>query len=145
MLLVQDARDLRAATVLLPNYHAAQPLVQAFGEVAGSTVLLPRMLTLTDWAQTVQLDTPIQPDTRRIAALYQALRERDWFGAADLWSLSRELLGLMNELTRHHVALPESEADFAAQLTEAYRARSGQALQFEYGGAPALFRFLGHS
>ena len=127
----QDACDLRAATVLLPNYHAAHPLVQAFGEAAGATVLLPRMVTLTDWAQTVRLDTPIQPDTRRIAALYQALRERDWFGDADLWSLSRELLGLMDELTRHHVALPESEADFAAQLTEAYRARSGQALQFE--------------
>ena len=127
----QGDRDLRAATVLLPNYHAAQPLAQAFGEVAGATVLLPRMLTLTDWAQTVRLDTPVQPDTRRIAALYQALRERDWFGDADLWSLSRELLGLMDELTRHHVALPESEADFAAQLTEAYRARSGQALQFE--------------
>lgn len=124
-------RDLRAATVLLPNYHAAQPLAQAFGEAAGATVLLPRMLTLTDWAQTVRLDTRVQPDTRRIAALYQALRERDWFGDADLWSLSRELLGLMDELTRHHVALPESEADFAVQLTEAYRARSGQALQFE--------------
>ena len=127
----QDGCDLRLATVLLPNYHAAQPLAQAFGEAAGTTVLLPRMLTLTDWAQTVQLDSPIQPDTRRIAALYQALRERDWFGDADLWSLSRELLGLMDELTRHHVVLPESESDFAAQLTEAYCARSGQALQFE--------------
>lgn len=131
ILRAQGGRDLRAVTVLLPNYHAAQPLARAFGEVAGSTVLLPRMLTLTDWAQTVQLDNPIQPDTRRIAALYQALRERDWFGDADLWSLSRELLGLMDELTRHHVALPDSEADFAAQLTQAYRARSGQALQFE--------------
>lgn len=127
----QGGCDLRAVTVLLPNYHAAQPLARAFGEVAGSTVLLPRMITLTDWAQAVRLDTPVQPDTRRIAALYQALRERDWFGDADLWSLSRELLGLMDELTRHHVVLPESEADFAAQLTEAYRARSGQALQFE--------------
>lgn len=131
ILRAQGDRDLRAAIVLLPNYHAAQPLAQAFAAVAGATVLLPRMLTLTDWAQTVRLDTPIQPDTRRVAVLYQALRERGWFGDADLWSLSRELLELMDELTRHHVALPESEADFAARLTEAYRARSGQALQFE--------------
>ena len=127
----QGGRDLRVATVLLPNNYVAKPLAQAFGEVAGTTVLLPRMFTLTDWAQSISLATPVQPDTRRIAALYQALREREWFGDADLWSLSRELLGLMDELTRHHVALPESEADFAAQLTEAYRARSGQALQFE--------------
>ncbi|HEX5363951.1 MAG TPA: PD-(D/E)XK nuclease family protein [Gallionella sp.] len=127
----QEAPDLRAATILLPNYHAAQPLVQALGAIANTPILLPRMVTFTDWAQTVTLDSPIQPDTRRIAALYQALRERDWFGDADLWSLSRELLALMDELTRHHVALPESETEFAEQLVEAYRARSGQALQFE--------------
>jgi len=89
------------------------------------------MITLTDWAQSIPLATPIQPDTQRIAALYQALRERRWFVDADLWSLSRELLGLMDELTRHHVALPESEAAFAEQLAQAYQARSGQALQFE--------------
>lgn len=127
----QDVPDLRAATILLPNYHAAQPLVKAMGEVAGCALLLPQMVTLTDWAQSVQLESPIQPDTRRIAVLYQALREREWFGDADLWSLSRELLALMDELTRHHVALPESETEFAEQLVSAYRARSGQALQFE--------------
>ncbi|TAN75097.1 MAG: hypothetical protein EPN14_08670 [Gallionella sp.] len=89
------------------------------------------MITLNDWAQSVPLTTPIQPDTQRIAALYQVLRERRWFADADLWSLSRELLGLMDDLTRHHVALPESEAEFARQLAQAYQARSGQALQFE--------------
>ncbi len=124
--------DLRGATVLLPNYHAAQPLAQALSAAADRTaMLLPRMVTLSDWAQSVPLTTPIQPDTQRITALYQALRERRWFADADLWSLSGELLGLMDDLTRHHVILPESEAEFSRQLAEAYRARSGQALQFE--------------
>lgn len=124
--------DLRGAVVLLPHYHAATPLAQALSSAAGlPALLLPQMTTLADWAQTVPLDAPVQSDTQRIATLYQVLRERNWFPDANLWSLSRELLTLMDELTRHHVALPESTADFARQLTEAYQAQSGVAMQFE--------------
>jgi len=128
----QDLPDLRGATVLLPSYHVAQPLAQALSAAANlPALLLPQMVTLSDWAQSVPLTAPVQPDTQRITALYQALRERRWFADADLWSLSRELLGLMDDLTRHHVALPESETAFSEQLARAYQARSGQAMQFE--------------
>lgn len=127
----RDLPDLRGATVLLPNYHVAQPLAQALGAVSQTTLLLPQMVTLNDWAQSIPLEIPIQTDTQRIISLYQALRERRWFADADLWSLSRELLGLMDELTRHHVALPESADEFSQQLAKAYQARSGQAMQFE--------------
>ncbi len=128
----QDYPDLRGATVLLPNYHVARPLAQELNAAANlPALLLPQMVTLNDWAQSVPPTAPIQPDTRRITALYQALRERRWFADADLWGLSRELLGLLDDLTRHHVALPESEVEFAEQLANAYRARSGQAMQFE--------------
>ncbi|MEO6974422.1 MAG: PD-(D/E)XK nuclease family protein [Gallionella sp.] len=124
--------DLRGATVLLPSYPVAGPLVQALSAAANlPALLLPQMVTLSEWAQSVPLTAPIQPDTQRITALYQALRERRWFADADLWSLSRELLGLIDDLTRHHVALPESEIEFAEQLARAYQARSGQAMQFE--------------
>jgi ATP-dependent helicase/nuclease subunit B len=129
---VQGSPDLRGATVLLPNYHVAQPLAQALSAAANlPALLLPQIVTLNDWALTIPLATPIQPDTQRITALYQALRERRWFADADLWSLSRELLGFMDDLTRHHVALPESAAEFSEQLAKAYQARSGQAMQFE--------------
>ncbi|MEO8332073.1 MAG: PD-(D/E)XK nuclease family protein [Gallionella sp.] len=129
---VQDLPDLRGATILLPNYHVAQPLAQVLSAAADlPALLLPQMVTLNDWALSVLLLTPIQPDTQRITALYQALRERRWFADADLWSLSRELLGLMDDLTRHHVALPESAKEFSEQLAKAYRARSGQSMQFE--------------
>ncbi len=124
--------DLRGATVLLPNYHVAQPLAQALSAAANlPTLLLPQMVTLKDWALSIPLPTPIQPDSQRLIALYQALRERRWFADADLWSLSRELLGLMDDLTRHHVALPESAEEFSRQLAQAYQARSGQSMQFE--------------
>jgi ATP-dependent helicase/nuclease subunit B len=130
--LAHEIPDLRGAMVLLPNYHVAQPLVQALSAAAGlPALLLPQMVTLNDWVLSIPLATPIQPDTQRITALYQALRERRWFADADLWSLSRELLGLMDDLTRHHVALPESADEFSQQLAEAYQARSGQSMQFE--------------
>jgi ATP-dependent helicase/nuclease subunit B len=124
--------DLRQATVLLSNYHVAQPLAQALSAAANlPALLLPQMVTLKDWALSIPLATPIQPDSQRITALYQALRERRWFADADLWSLSRELLSLMDDLTRHHVALPKSETEFAEQLAQAYQARSGLSMQFE--------------
>ncbi len=126
------APDLRGAMVLLPNYHVAEPLARALSAAANlPALLLPQMVTLNDWALSVPLDSPIQPDTRRIAALYQVLRERRWFADADLWSLSRELLGLMDDLTRHHAALPRSQAEFAGQLALAYQARSAEPMQFE--------------
>ena len=127
-----DVPDLRGCTVLLPNYHAAQPLSQALSARAGvPALLLPPMLTLVDWAATIGLATPVDTDTQRVALLYQTLRDNDWFANADLWSLSRELLGLMDELTRHHVPLPDSRETFAEQLVAAYSARSGLSLQFE--------------
>ncbi len=118
--------------ILLPNYHAAAPLAQALSAVAGvPALLLPQMMTLADWAQTVALTPAVQSDTQRLLTLYQALRDRNWFPDADLWSLSRELLTLMDELTRHHVSLPDSAAAFSDQLVAAYQARSGAAMQFE--------------
>jgi ATP-dependent helicase/nuclease subunit B len=122
--------DLRGVTVLLPNYHAAQPLAQALiAQAALPALLLPEMLTLSDWAGRISL--PVDSDTQRIALLYQTLRDNGWFADADLWSLSRELLALIDELTEHHVALPLTHEEFSARLVEAYEARNGVSLQFE--------------
>ena len=123
--------DLRGATVLLPNHHVAKSLAQALSAAADlPALLLPRMVVLKEWAQSIPTGE-VQPDSQRLTSLYQALRERRWFADADLWSVSRELLDLMDDLTRHHVALPQFEAEFAEQLAEAYQARSGHSMQFE--------------
>jgi ATP-dependent helicase/nuclease subunit B len=124
--------DLRHAVVLLPNYHVAQPLAQAFARLANQpALLLPQMVTLNDWAQSVPLAAPVVPDTCRATTLYQALRARRWFTDADLWGIASELLGLLDELTKHHVTLPQDEEDFLAQLEHAYQARRNAAMQFE--------------
>jgi len=127
----QDLPDLRGATILLPSHNVAKFLAQALSAAANlPALLLPQMFVLKEWAQTIQT-SDIQPDSRRLTCLYQALRERRWFADADLWSLSRELLNLMDDLTRHYVALPQSESEFEEQLAKAYQARSGQSMQFE--------------
>ena len=90
--LAQELPDLRGATVLLPNYHVARPLSQVLSAAAGlPALLLPRMVTLNDWAQSVPLETPIISDSRRSALLYQQLRKQKWFEQADLWSMTKAL------------------------------------------------------
>ena len=134
-ILVQHAHetpDLRRAVVLLPNYHVAQPLAQALARLANRpALLLPQMVTLNDWVQSIPLPSSVTPDTCRAAALYQALRVRKWFADADLWGIASELLSLLDELTQHHVTLPQDEEDFLAQLERAYQAKRNASMQFE--------------
>lgn len=124
--------DLREVVIILPNYHVAVPLAQHLARAAGlPALLLPQMVTINDWAESVPLTQAITPDTCRATTLYQALREREWFPGADLWGIASELLGLLDELTKHHVPLPQSEEDFLVQLERAYQARRNAAMQFE--------------
>lgn len=129
---VHEIPDLRRTIVLVPNYHVTQPLAQALSRIANlPALLLPQMITLNGWAQSIPLSDPIAPDTCRAAALYQALRARRWFADADLWGIARELLSLLDELTQHCVTLPQNEEDFLAQLEHAYQARRNAPMQFE--------------
>ncbi len=128
----RELPDLRRVVVLLPNYHVAQPLAQHLARAAQlPAVLLPQLITLNDWAQSVALTQSVTPDSCRATILYQALRARNWFPDADLWGIAAELLSLLDELTRHHVPLPQSEEDFLAQLERAYQAKRNTAMQFE--------------
>lgn len=124
--------DLRRARVLLPNYHVSQPLAQSLVRVANlPAILLPQMVTLSDWVQSVPCAQSVIPDSCRVTTLYQALRARRWFADADLWSIARELLILLDELTQNHVTLPQSTEDFLSQLEQAYQSKRGIAMQFE--------------
>ncbi len=136
--------DLRGLTVLLPNRYAAQPLAQALSAAAGVPLLLPNMTTLADALQKIPLPQKIQSDMQRVAQLYQVLRDQGWFGDADLWGVASELLALIDELTRYAVVLPLSEAEFAEQLTAAYQAKCGEAMQFEARVVHELWFAMNH-
>jgi len=108
ILAAHPAPDLRGITVLLPNFHVAQPLAQALIRVAKMpAILLPQMITLNQWAQEITLDAVVVTDSQRSALLYAELKQRQWFDNADLWSMTQELLKLFDELTHAMDALPE--------------------------------------
>ncbi|HEY0666448.1 MAG TPA: PD-(D/E)XK nuclease family protein [Gallionella sp.] len=128
----QDLPDLRGITILLPNFHAAQPLAQAMVRAAQRpALLLPQMITLDGWAQSVPLDDAVITDSQRSTLLYQQLRKLQWFGNADLWGMTQELLKLFDELTRSLQELPEDAEAFAAAVQQACQARQNAALQLE--------------
>ena len=99
--------------------------------VESGALLLPRMITLNDWAQEVVLDAPIIADSQRSTLLYQHLRKQQWFANADLWSMTQELLKLFDELTHSLGELPGDADSFAAAVQQAYQARQNDALQLE--------------
>lgn len=124
--------DLRDIVVLLPNYHAAQPLAQALIRVSQlPALLLPEMVTLNEWAQRIPLDRPVVAESRRTTMLYQALQAKRWFGQADLWGMAQELLKLFDELTHALEELPADAGAFTAAVEQAYQARQNSALQLE--------------
>jgi len=124
--------NLAGLTILLPNLHAADSMGAALCEAAGvAALLLPRMTTLADWSGDVTVERDTSPDSCRASLLYQALRARHWFGDADLWNISRELLDLFDDIARQGASLPASYPEFVSWLEQAYQARAGAPLQFE--------------
>lgn len=123
--------DLTGVTVLLPHLRAAADFSRELGREAGlPALLLPKISTLRDWAESVPGQEPL-PDSRRETMLYQVLRDGNWFPETDLWQVSAELRQLADELTRWRVALPDSWDDFADRLARAYRAKTNASLRFE--------------
>ena len=132
ILAAHPAPDLRGITILLPNFHASQPLAQALMRAAQCpAVLLPQMVTLNGWAQSIPLDEPVVSDSQRGALLYQQLRKLQWFEQADLWGMTQELLKLFDELTHSLHALPQDAEAFAEAVQHAYQARQNSTLQLE--------------
>jgi len=129
--LSETAPDLTGAVVVLPNLHAASALARALCAGAGRSLLLPKMTTLAIWAAEWPVPATCVPDVVREAAVFAALRSRQWFDSSDLWQLAGELTALFDELTRFDVTLPSDVDEFERQLEMAYQARAGEAMQFE--------------
>jgi ATP-dependent helicase/nuclease subunit B len=127
-----STNDLRNILIILPNFHVSQPLTEAFiREMPEQTVILPRMVTLNDWANTVPLTAPILPESQRSALLYRHLSQQPWFAEADLWAITQEMLTLFDELTHSLTRLPADAQAFAEAVQQAYQARKNHSLQLE--------------
>jgi len=124
--------DLRGSIIVLPNYHVAKSLARALSSSAKApALLLPRMVTLNDWAQTISPEGQTISDSLRAAILYQQLRRQKWFDQAELWSMTHELLSLFDELTYSLNDLPGDESAFVESVMKAYQSRQNGALQLE--------------
>jgi ATP-dependent helicase/nuclease subunit B len=110
----------------------AQPLAKALMRQARHPVLLlPKMVTLNEWAQSIQLKAPIVADSQRSALLYQLLRDKKWFEQSDIWGMTQELLALFDELTYSLNALPGDAEEFLKAIQQAYKAKQSSTLQLE--------------
>ncbi len=134
------AADLSASLIVIPNPAIAPDLRAALAAAAGRTLLLPRIVTLGQWAASVTDAIPYLPDSLRQLVLYRELKGRGWFHDGALWEICAELITLFDELTRHAIGLPQDEADFVAQLELAYGLRNSQSLRFEAQVVHALWR-----
>lgn len=135
--------NLADVIVLLPNLHLATPLQQEFHHAAGShTLLLPRVITLKLWVESVYIEQRIIPESRRLAWIYNALRLSDFFAGMNRWQVATELLALINACNRQSVTLPQNEADFQRVVSEAVRTTGNHAIQFEARLVHELWRAL---
>lgn len=124
--------DLSHATVLVPDLHAVSAVARALrASHQRPALLLPRITTLRQWANEVPLQRGVDGAAAREAAVYHVLDQRGWFPGADLWTVAAELTGLIDELTRWRIGLPDSADDFVRRLDRAYAARAGVSFDFE--------------
>jgi ATP-dependent helicase/nuclease subunit B len=124
--------DLTSVVIVTPNLHCRHHVARHLQRAAtGSVLLLPRIATFRSWADEIELTHTVRSALAREAALHHALSTRRWFDHADLWALVAELSSLFDELTRWHVGMPRSVADFQQRLEAAYRARAGASFAFE--------------
>ncbi len=114
-----------AALTLLVTPRAAPALRDAIVRAAraqGATALmLPRMTTLRDWANEVDLPSAkITSDAERVLDVFSVLKKQKLFSATETLALSHELVRLADELTDQMVALPQSPDEHARALARAY-------------------------
>ncbi len=138
----RDVNDFSAVRVLVPALPLAAELRAALSSALRHAALLPEFGTLRQWAQTAAVAVTPLPGSRRQVLLYEALRARQWFDEAALWSVAAEMAALFDELSEASVQLPDDAASLAAQLESAYAVRASLPLAFEARVVHELWRAL---
>lgn len=127
-----SSTDLSGHTVLVPHHAAARDFLAGLRQALGRQVVLPpRRLTLPALAATVPGRLPVEPDSRRLADIYDFLRRTGRLQERQLWPAAVELAQLLRELSDNQQVLPADFASFQARLEAAYRRKLGSAMSFE--------------
>lgn len=126
-----DPLGLSSAQLILPNLLLAADMRAALARLAGGAVLMPRMQTLPAALEPWMARQPHVADSRRLFALYHALKARRWLDEGSLWEVCAELVALFDELTLAGVGLPPTLDEFQARLAAAYESKVDEPLRFE--------------
>lgn len=131
--------DFSDVTVLTPHPHAAALLRETLRERLGLAAMIPpRCLTLSQLAGTTPTSAHVEADSRRLAELYDLLRQTGQFPEGVLWQASRELFELL-------AALDEAEIDLEAPAVRALLDnRRNPALALEAAVTREVWRALRH-
>lgn len=137
--------DLTGLTIVLPNLGCVSRLVAALYAAAQTPViLLPRFATLESLAADIPIDPPIYSTERRVSDVYHALKARRWVADEDLWTLSREVVALIDAFSSAEIALPSDYSGLLARIRAAYEKGPDKPLGFESSIVFELWHALSH-
>ena len=117
--------DLSAATMLIAPRAAIalrHALVKAAVARGFPTLMMPSIGTLAALASSISVTAPERTFSlsERVFDIFQLLKKQQWFSPSETLALSRELVGLSDELSNNLVHLPASLAEHSRILARAY-------------------------
>lgn len=131
--------DLSGVVIVVPNLMLAPGLRGALAAAAGRPLLLPRIVTLSGWADPLLDAASFDSPARRQMRLFAALRDWRMLDGNSRWQIADSLIALFDELQEARTALPEDEAALETTLRQGYAVAPSEPLSFEARFVRALW------
>jgi ATP-dependent helicase/nuclease subunit B len=117
--------NLSAVTILVAPRAATavrHALVKAAVARGFPSLMMPNIGTLAGIASSISIAAPERTfaTNERVLDIFQLLKKQQWFSPSETLALSRELVGLSDELSNNLVHLPASLAEHSRILARAY-------------------------
>lgn len=117
--------NLSAVTILVAPRAATavrHALVKAAAARGFPSLMMPDIGTLGGLASAIVISAPERTfaSSERVLDTFQLLKKQQWFSPSDTLALSRELVGLSDELSNNLVHLPATLAEHSRILARAY-------------------------
>lgn len=123
--------DLSGIVVVVPNLLLAPDLRAALAAVAGQPLLLPKIVTLSGWADPLLDPAACDTPARRQMRLYSVLRDWRMLDGNSRWQIADALIALFDELAAARNDLPASAQPLAEKLSAGYGVATSEPVSFE--------------
>ncbi len=132
--------DLSGIVIVVPNLMLAPGLRGALANAAGRPLLLPRIVTLSGWADPLLDAASFDSPARRQMRLFAALRDWRMLDGNSRWQIADSLVALFDELQEVRTELPGEGAALESTLRRGYATASSEPLSFEARFVHALWQ-----